>query len=146
MEWKTWTKISAVILFLLAIAGFYLANFHHVGVVLSLEDFPQQLASLDSNKDIPFTFYIYNTGDETAFVQSVYLQTVSKESIQIIQRGIVVSPQSDFEIKEGESQQITVLLPSPGESANFTLTAQVFYNDDKSLFSNTIPVVWGTLL
>ena len=146
MEWKTWTKISAVILFLLAITGFYLANFHHLGVVLSLEDFPQQLASLDSSKDIPFTFYIYNTGDETAFIQSVYVQTVSEESVQIIQRSIEVTPKGDFEIKEGESQQITVLLPTPGESTNFTLTAQVFYNDDQSISSETIPLVWGTLL
>ncbi|MSR86033.1 hypothetical protein EXS74_01400 [Candidatus Woesearchaeota archaeon] len=146
MEWQTWTKISAVVLFILAIAGFYLSNFHSEGVILSIEDFPQKLDSLDANKDISFTFYIYNTGDKTAFIQSVYVTTVSGESVQIIERSIEVTPQNDFKIEEDSSQEITVLLPSPGAAANFTLTAQVFYDDDKSLTSEQIPVAWGTLL
>lgn len=146
MEWKTWTKISAVILFVIAVTGFYLANFHSKGVILSIEDFPQQLDSLETTKDIPFTFYIYNSGDETAFIQSVYVTTVSSESIQIVPRSIEVSPQSDFSIEAGASQAITVLLPAPEEDANFTLKAQVYYNNDQALTSSSVPVAWGTLL
>ncbi|MDP3728045.1 MAG: hypothetical protein Q8R18_01185 [bacterium] len=40
MNWKTWTKISAVILFIIVIAGFYLSNFYSEGAVLEIQNAP----------------------------------------------------------------------------------------------------------
>ena len=145
MSWQTWTKISGLILFIIAIAGFYLSNIHNVGVILNIENFPQQLDALDISKDIPFTFYIYNEGDKTAFVQSIYISMKTTESIAITEKAIEITPQKDFTIEPGESKEITVLLPAPNEKRTYTLVAEVFY-DGKKLSSNAIPVAWGTLL
>ena len=142
MSWQTWTKISGVILFILAVAGFYLGNFYNEGVILSIEDFPQHLDSLETTEDIQFSFYLYNSGEETAFVKSIILLRNYEDGSQVAD-AIEINPQSDFVIAAGESTQITVILPA--QENPYSLTAEIFYDDTK-LISETIPVVWGTLL
>ncbi len=142
MEWKTWTKISGVILFLIAVTGFYLANFHSEGVVLTIEDFPDNLDSLDSTEEITFSFYIYNSGDETAFVKSIILQRDYADASQVADTA-QIDPPSDFSLEPGQSKLISITLP-PQENA-YSLTAEIYYDDEK-LSSNTISVAWGTLL
>src|SRR3989344_5322308 len=141
MNWKTWTKISGVILFIIALTGFYLSNFHKEGVVLSIEDFPQDLDSLDRNADINFSFYLYNQGDETAFVKSIILQRYDEEGSALADT-VEINPQSDFTIEAGDSKQIFIILPA--QESLYTLTAEIYY-DEKKIRSDTIPVVWGTL-
>lgn len=128
MNWKTWTKISGVILFIIAVAGFYLGNFYSEGVILSIEDFPQKLDSLDTTKDISFSFYIYNTGDETTFVKSIILLRKYEDGTQVADT-VEIKPQSGFVIAPGESTQIQVTLP-PQEKP-YSLEAEIFYDKDR---------------
>ena len=144
MDRKTWTKISGIILFIIAITGFYLSNFHREGVVLTIENFPQKVDSLQNTKDISFSFYLYNTGDKTAFVKSIILLRYYEDGSQVADT-VEINPKSDFAIAPGESKEILVTVPARDEDTKYTLTAEVFY-DDKKLVSNTIPVAWGTLL
>ena len=142
MDWKTWTKISGVILFVIAVTGFYLANFHTEGVILTIEDFPEGLDSLETTQDITFSFYLYNQGDETAFVKSILLQRYDEEGSALADT-VEINPQSDFTIEAGDSKQIFIILPA--QESQYTLTVEIYY-DEKKIRSDTIPVVWGTLL
>ncbi len=142
MNWKTWTKISAVILFIIAVTGFYLSNFHKDGVVLSIEDFPENLDSLEATQDIAFSFYIYNQGDETAFVKSIVLQRNYPDGSSVADTP-QINPSSDFTIEPGESKQVSITLPA--QENPYTLLAEIYY-DDQKISSNLIPVAWGTLL
>ena len=144
MSWKTWTKISGIILFILAIAGFYYTNVYKEGAVIAIQNFPENLDSLDGAKDITFSFYLYNTGDETAFVESIILLRYFEDGSQVTD-AIEINPKSDFPLAPGESQEIFVTLPSQEEKRFYTLIAEVFYNNQK-VMSDTIPVAWGTLL
>jgi len=142
MNWQTWTKISGVILFIIAVTGFYLNNFYSEGVILTIQDFPEHLDSLETTEDISFSFYLYNQGDETAFVKSIILLREYEDGTQVADT-VEIHAQSDFIVKPAESTQILVTL-SPQESP-YSLTAEIFY-DNQKLLSNTIPVAWGTLL
>ncbi|MDP3728736.1 MAG: hypothetical protein Q8R18_04760 [bacterium] len=144
MDWKTWTKISAVILFIIAIAGFYLNNFYNEGVELSIQNFPEHLDSLETSEDISFSFYLYNEGDTTAFVESILLVRYEEDGAQVADT-VYVIPSRDFTIEPGESKEILVVLPSSEKEKEYSLTAEIFYDNNK-LLSNTIPVAWGTLL
>src|SRR3989344_5351937 len=80
MDWKTWTKISAVILFIIAVTGFYLNNFYSEGAVLEIQNIPSssELGRLKASEDYTFIFSLYNTGDSTAFVDIISVSTDPK--------------------------------------------------------------------
>ena len=86
MNWKTWTKITAVIIFLIAIANFYYAHYYNEGPIVSIENFPSEtdLDSLSTTDDISFSFFLYNNGDETAFVKSILLMRYDSENNLVI--------------------------------------------------------------
>jgi len=144
MSWQTWTKISSVILFIIAILGFYYANYYHEGPALTIENFPVNLDSLDTTDDIQFSFFLYNGGDQTAFVKSIILLRSYEDGSQVADAA-TIAPMSDFSIEPGESKEILVTLPAPDEDTSYTLSAEIFYTDEK-VVSETIPVVWGALL
>ena len=144
MDWKTWTKISAVILFIIVVAGFFFSSILSQGVSFSIQNFPQSLDSLETSEDISFSFYIYNEGDATAFVESIILLRYYEDDSQVADT-ISISPSKDFTIEPGESKEILVTLPNSEEEKEYTIQAEIFYSNNK-LLSNTIPVAWGTLL
>lgn len=146
MNWKTWTKIAAVVAFIILIANFYYAHYYKEGPVLSIENFPtdKDLDSLSTTQDISFSFFIYNNGDETAFVKSIILMRYDSQG-NLITTEYSMDPKFDFYIASSESQGIKVTLPAPEESLSYNLSAEVFTENDK-LTSATVPVVWGSLL
>ena len=146
MNWKTWTKITAVIIFLIAIANFYYSHYYNEGPIVSIENFPSEtdLDSLSTTDDISFSFFLYNNGDETAFVKSILLMRYDSEN-NLVSTYYTIDPSFDFYISEGESQEINVILPAPDESLSYSLNAEVFTENGK-IVSSTIPVVWGSLL
>jgi hypothetical protein len=146
MNWKTWTKITAVVAFIILIANFYYAHYYNEGPVLSIENFPSatDLDSLSTEADIQFSFFIYNNGDETAFIKSIILMRYDSEG-NLITTDYSINPSSDFYIPSSESQEVKVILDSPQEQFSYTLYAEIF-TDDGKITSETVPVVWGSLL
>ena len=136
MDWKTWTKISGVILFIIAIVGFA-GNYYIKGPSLEIQNFPgpADLDTLDVSEDITFTFFLYNTGDRSAFVKNIVVNYDLTTAIE-------VNPQSDFAINAGDSQEVTVVLPTPNTGGEYSLSLDVFYNK-KTISSETVPLIWG---
>lgn len=143
MNWKTWTKITAIILFTIAIANFYYDHYYQQDSVLSIQNFPTELNSIDKNKEINFTFFIYNDGNKPAFVNSVILLRYEGET-QILDR-TTITPYWDFAIPSKKSQEIQVTLPASNEQKEYSLQAEVFY-DDKKISTEIIPVKFGGLI
>ena len=146
MSWKTWTKISGVILFVIAILGFYYGNFYKEGPSLSIQNFPSltDLDSLDYTKDISFSFFLYNAGGQTTFVKSVIILEYDDQAKQIT-TPITIDPSRDFAIAPGETKEIKVTLPAANKDFSGTITAEIFY-DSQKLVSQTIPLSWGGIL
>ena len=145
MHWKTWTKISSVALFVIAVLGFYYANYYQKEAVLTIQNFPTavDLDSLDTTEDITFTFFLYNEGEETAFVRSIIVLVYDEDQTQAT-FPVTISPRSDFTIAAKETKEITVALSAPGANARYTLAAEIFYDGTKAV-SETVPVLWGGL-
>ncbi len=144
MNWQTWTKFSSIILFIIAVTGFYLGNFYADGVILNIDNFPQSLSSLDNDQDIFFTFYLYNKGDTTAFIQSITLDR-SYEDGTLVADTEQITPKEDFSIAPGESKEISIILPNSAENKQYSLQATIYFDNEK-LSTNSILVAWGTLL
>jgi hypothetical protein len=146
MDWKWWTKVSGIILFVIAISNFYLAHYHNEGAVLSVENFPGQfdLDTLDVNENITFSFFLYNIGDTTAFIESISSNTVYGGTSSLDDK-ISVDPNSDFTLIEGSSQEVSVTLPAPGESHDGEITITIYYGEN-TLSTETVPVSWGSIL
>lgn len=146
MAWQTWTKVSSVILFIIAILGFYYSTYYTEGSTVTIQNFPSvtELDSLDPTEDITFSFFIYNEGGETAFVRSVIVLEYDEDQNQVTVP-VTISPRNDFAIQPGETKEVVVTLAAPGEEARYTLAVEVFYDGDK-VTSATVPVQWGSLL
>ena len=146
MSWKTWTKISAVIIFILTITGFYFNYIQQEEALLTLQNFPTEtdLDTLDIEEDITFTFFLYNEGGKTAFVQSI-LATQTDEDGNTLAQSASIDPQEDFSIEAGESQEITVTLQAPLEETSSNVNIEIYF-DETILQSPTIPVLWGNYL
>ncbi|MBI5797718.1 hypothetical protein HZA98_02315 [Candidatus Woesearchaeota archaeon] len=146
MEWKTWSRLSGVILFIIAIAGFYYAHLYHGSSKLEIQNFPSEtdLDSLNPTQDISFSFFLYNTGEKTAFVKSIILLEYDEQGKQKT-TAVIVSPKTDFAINSKESREINVTLPSPQKEIQYSLSAQIYYDNNK-INSETVPVRWGGLL
>ena len=146
MNWKTWTKITAVVAFMILVANFYYSHYYSEGPIVSIENFPSDsdLDSLSTTDDISFSFFLYNNGDETAFVKSVILMRYDPDG-NLITTDYTLDPKYDFYIASGESQEINVILSAPDESLSYSLNAEVFTENGK-ITSNSVPVVWGSLL
>lgn len=121
MSWQTWTKISGVILFIIAVAGFYLGNFYSEGAVLEIQNFPSSsdLRSVKASEDYTFTFSLYNTGDETAFVDIISVSTDPQLFTE-------VNP-STLSIEEKQTEDVQVTLTAP--ETETTITVTVFYGE-----------------
>lgn len=135
MDWKTWTKMSGVILFIIAVTGFYLTNFYQQGAVLEMQNFPSSsdLERLKVSEDYIFTFSLYNTGDETAFVDII---SVSTDPPLITEH----TP-SSLSIEEKQTKDIQVSITAPVAETETTIIITVFYGDGKSL-SQTATMQW----
>lgn len=140
MNWKTWTKIAAVILFIIAIVNFYFAYFHNPTAELTIQNFPEALDSLDNEKDITFSFFLYNDGNKPAFVNSMVF---TKDGDLEILSGVSISPNSDFSINAQESREVQVTLPALNEDGGYELTATIYYNEEK--LSDSTFVNWGSI-
>mgnify|MGYP003965754887 CR=1 FL=1 len=142
MDWQTWTKISGVILFIIAIVGFA-GNYYIKGPMLEIQNFPglTDLDALNNDEDISFTFFLYNTGDKTAFVKSIKLNDQGNN----FRNPTFIDPSSDFSINPGESKEVSVTLSSPGKDGGYSVSAQVYYNN-RNIKSSYVPVLWGGLL
>lgn len=135
MEWKTWARISAVILFLLTLTGFYFNYFYFQGPVLEIQNFPlsSDLERLKTSEDYSFTFSLYNTGDRTAFVDIISIRTEPTLFSE-------VDPLS-LTIKEKQTEDIQINLGAPKTETETTLTITVFYDGGKSI-SKTAILKW----
>ena len=134
MDWKTWTKISAVILFIIAVTGFYLNNFYSEGAVLEIQNIPSssELGRLKASEDYTFIFSLYNTGDSTAFVDITSVSTDPKLITEI--------HPSSLSIEEKQIKDIQILVTAPQKETETTMTITIFYGD-KSL-SQTAIMQW----
>ncbi|HIH14661.1 MAG TPA: hypothetical protein HA360_04665 [Nanoarchaeota archaeon] len=134
MDWKTWTKISAVILFIIAVTGFYLNNFYSEGAVLEIQNIPSssELGRLKASEDYTFIFSLYNTGDSTAFVDIISVSTDPKLITEI--------HPSSLSIEEKQIKDIQILVTAPQKETETTMTITIFYGD-KSL-SQTAIMQW----
>ena len=134
MDWKTWTKISAVILFIIAVTGFYLNNFYSEGAVLEIQNIPSssELGRLKVSEDYTFIFSLYNTGDSTAFVDIISVSTDPKLITEI--------HPSSLSIEEKQIKDIQILVTAPQKETETTMTITIFYGD-KSL-SQTAIMQW----
>jgi len=131
MDWKTWTKISAVILFVIAVTGFYLNNFYSEGAVLEIQNIPStsELGRLKASEDYTFTFSLYNTGDKVAFVDIILVSTDPKLITEIYP--------SSLYIEEKQIKDIQILVTAPETETETTISITVFYGD-KSVSQTTI--------
>ncbi|MBL7051870.1 MAG: hypothetical protein ISS01_02170 [Nanoarchaeota archaeon] len=141
MKWQTWTRFTAIVLFIITVLTFaftYSDNFVNADANIEFQNFPSNtdLDSLDVNEDIEFSFFLYNNGEEAAFVKKVLLKSDLEATIE---------PEEDFSILAGETQEILITLESPGEELESELYFQVFY-DDFTIESEEVPVVWGNIL
>ncbi|MBT3324516.1 hypothetical protein HN681_04180 [archaeon] len=141
MRWQTWTRFTAIILFVITVLTFaftYSDNFVEGSSNIEFQNFPTatDLDSLDLNEDIEFSFFLYNNGGEAAFVKKILLSS---------DLDYFITPEEDFSVLAGEAQEIIVILESPGIELESELYFQVFY-DDFSIESEELPVVWGTIL
>ncbi len=144
MRWQTWTRFTAVILFLITVATFYFTYFDTEDPTLTFVGFPgdSDLDSLDNTEDITFTLYISNSAEETAFVDAVVVTVYDVES----EVGIAtVEPDKDFYVTSDTPSEVFVTLEAPGEDTEYTLITEVYYGEEK-LVSDEVPVSWGTLL
>ena len=134
MDWKTWTKIYAVILFIIAVTGFYLNNFYSEGAVLEIQNIPSssELGRLKASEDYTFIFSLYNTGDSTAFVDIISVSTDPKLITEI--------HPSSLSIEEKQIKDIQILVTAPQKETETTMTITIFYGD-KSL-SQTAIMQW----
>ena len=134
MDWKTWTKISAVILFIIAVTGFYLNNFYSEGAVLEIQNIPSssELGRFKASEDYTFIFSLYNTGDSTAFVDIISVSTDPKLITEI--------HPSSLSIEEKQIKDIQILVTAPQKETETTMTITIFYGD-KSL-SQTAIMQW----
>ncbi len=97
--------------------------------LLSVENLDDQ-HEFDVDKDVEFSFFLYNKGGESAFVDYVQLQ------------GAEIEPQSDFVVGSGESLEIDVVLEAPGEEFEVIKTLEVWFDEDDYI-QNEINVRWG---
>ena len=140
MRWKTWAKISSVVLFIIAVTGFYYANFSEKEAVLSIENFPSHLQSFDQEEDIRFSFFLYNSGEQTSFVKSIFLERYAPDGSAVLE-DTQISPEKDFSVAPGESIDIVITLPPSLNARAYQMTVVVLY-EDGVLRSETIPVAW----
>ena len=127
MDWKTWTKVSGVILFIIAVAGFYLGNFYNEGSVLEIQNFPSssELSRLKATEDYTLTFSIYNTGDETAFVDVISVSTQPSLVTEL-------DPAS-LSIESKQTKDVQVHLSALGKEEETNIVIVVYYGDGESV-------------
>jgi hypothetical protein len=146
MDWKTWTKLSGIILFAIAVSNFYLGNFYSEGVVLSIENFPGKfdLDTTSMSENITFSFFLYNTGSTSAFVDNILISNLY--GTRSTQGHILINPVENFIVEPGFSKEIFVTLPAPDQIFEGEVALVVYYDNDKAIHSPSIPVKWGSLL
>lgn len=137
MRWKTWARVSAIILFVIAVAGFYLNNFYEKGPLLEIQNFPSSsdLRLLRNSEDYTFTFSLYNKGDVTAFVD-----VISVDTQPFI--GTSVVPQY-LSVEGGKTEDVQVILSALGAETETNITVTIFYADSKFV-SKTVQAKWVT--
>lgn len=145
MNWKTFARVSAVILLLIALTNFYFAYFGKEGPHVEFRNIPSstELDSLDVKRPINFSFFLYNSGDEAAFVKEINGKIQPDD---VLPAGtLTISPSGDLSILPKDSQEITVQILSPGQKFQGNLTIMVFY-ESTILLSDQIPVSFGAIL
>jgi len=141
MNWKTWTKISAVILFLIAVTTFYINYIQKEEANLELQNFPTILTSL-SEDDLEFNFFLYNSGEKTAFVDYIVIFRYDDETTPIV-FPIEITPYEDFSVEGEGYQEIQVSIPYEPDGF-YDIQAEIYYDDIK-LSSEKIPVLFGEM-
>ena len=137
MGWKTWSKVTATILFIIAIVTFYLNFIQPDMAALELHGLPSDtdLDSLDITEDLTFSFFLYNGGDKPAFIDSIKI--VGYEEY-------VVDPVSSFEVDKEDSKEILIVLKAPEEELSSSIKIAVY--SDNVLETSQIPFAWGEFL
>ncbi len=147
MEWKTWQRFTAVVLFLITVGTFYFTYLDTGEPDVIIQTFPSatELDSLDNSEDITFSFFLYNQGEQAAVIDRV-LVTLTDGAGEEAGLIVTINPEADFSLDAGiNAKEIEVTLAAPGEDAQFSLQAEVYTGDTK-LVSDTIPVLWGSFL
>jgi hypothetical protein len=150
MKWRTWTRFTAVVFFIIAVLTFYFAYSGEVietDASLEFQNFPTEtdLDLLELDQNIDFTFFLYNTGDATAFVDRVFISLLDEDG-NLIREAETIIPEEDFSITDRGDVEILVSLSAPGEVESSYLSIEVYYDDEQTLTSELVPVTWGTLL
>lgn len=148
MNWRTWTRFTAVVFFFIAVLTFY---FTYSGEVIEAEAFLEfqnlptetDLDSLELSSDIEFSFFLYNTGDRTAFVDRVFVYLLDEDG-NLIREAETIIPEKDFSVA-GDAE-VLVSLSAPNEIESSYLSIEVYYDDEQILTSELVPVTWGSLL
>tara|TARA_Y100000310_G_C20547912_1_gene746540 strand:+ start:527 stop:979 length:453 start_codon:yes stop_codon:yes gene_type:complete len=150
MKWRTWTRFTAVVFFIIAVLTFYFTYSGQVmenDAFLEFENFPTEtdLDSLEIDQKIDFSFFLYNTGDSTAFVDRVFVYLLDEDG-NLIREAETILPDEDFSITGSGDAEVLVSLSAPNEEESSYLSIEVYYDDEQILTSEPVPVTWGTLL
>ena len=138
MRWQTWTRFTAVVIFLMTMGTFYFTYFETEDPTLTFLNFPEELDTLDNTEDMVFTLYLSNSGDDPAFVNAVDVTVYSEgEEVDIA----TVDPDKDFYVTSDTPAEVSVTLEAPGEDIEYTLITEVYYGEEK-LVSDEISVSW----
>tara|TARA_Y100000310_G_C20701911_1_gene830790 strand:+ start:4843 stop:5277 length:435 start_codon:yes stop_codon:yes gene_type:complete len=144
MSWQTWTRFTAVVLFLIAVGTFYFNYLDTGDSLLSIENYPSNadLDSLDLNEDISYSFFLYNSGDGASFIERIVIDATDTNGDT---KELLIEPDKDFNIDAGGSQEITVTLPAPGEETTYSL-ATTIYTTKEIINAESLTATWGTIL
>ena len=150
MNWRTWTRFTAVVFFFIAVLTFYFTYSGEVienEALLEFKNFPTEtdLDSLATDQNIDFSFFLYNSGDTTAFVDRIFVYLLDEEGDLIREAGTII-PEKDFSITGKGDAEVLVSLLTTNEEESSYLSIEVYYDDEQILTSELVPVTWGSLL
>lgn len=123
--------LIAVLTLLSTVLGVYYSYFHESDAELIFEGLPTELHEYDNTINSEFSFFLYNFGGATSFIDYVYIDYPSE-----------IVPKQSFAIGSGDTQEVLVGLTAPNEDVNETFVIEVWY-DDTMIRSNKINVRWG---
>ncbi|MAG78304.1 hypothetical protein CL616_02970 [archaeon] len=130
------TTIGIIIALTLSIINLFNTYLVEETPDLSIQSFPQELSSFNTNEDIEFTFFLYNEGEKPAFIDYIYAGNSN----------FIIEPQMDFVISAYDTYPISITLPAKNKELEEEIQFEVYFGPgNQKIRSEKITVKWGTL-
>jgi hypothetical protein len=148
-EESIWAKVAHIAgVLALIIITINLYYDHFLGPSLSIQDFPEDYMGVHQymgvDKDIAFSFQLYNDGGKTAFISYIFVTQITGSGNNVIYSGAKAEPSSEFYIDPGATKEINITLPGPKAKITTELKIEVWYEPGlKHVVSEAIPATWG---